>query len=80
MEHYDDDQHINIGTGEDLSIRELAEADQGHRGAGVAIRFDPSKPDGTPANSSTSAGCIVWDGAHDPSEGRPRLNLRLVVR
>ena len=25
MEHYDDDRHINVGTGEDLSIRELAE-------------------------------------------------------
>ena len=25
MEHYDGDEHINVGTGEDLSIRELAE-------------------------------------------------------
>ena len=25
MEHYDDDSHINVGTGVDLSIRELAE-------------------------------------------------------
>ena len=25
MEHYDGDDHINVGTGEDLSIRELAE-------------------------------------------------------
>ncbi len=39
---------VNIGTGEDVSIRELAElicAVVGYRGA---MRFDPSKPDGTP--------------------------------
>ena len=40
--------HINVGTGEDLTIRELAErigAIVGFRGR---IEFDPSKPDGTP--------------------------------
>ena len=40
--------HINVGTGEDLTIRALAEAIGrvvGYRGA---IAFDPSKPDGTP--------------------------------
>ena len=25
MDHYNDDMHINVGTGEDLTIRELAE-------------------------------------------------------
>ena len=33
MEHYDGDEHINVGTGEDLSIRELAEHDPRHRRA-----------------------------------------------
>jgi len=40
--------HINVGVGEDVSIRELAEtvgAVVGYRGE---IRFDTSKPDGTP--------------------------------
>ena len=40
--------HINVGTGEDLTIRELAETIGrvvGYRGR---IEFDPSKPDGTP--------------------------------
>lgn len=40
--------HINVGTGEDITIRELAELVGrvvGYRGA---IAFDPSKPDGTP--------------------------------
>jgi GDP-L-fucose synthase len=40
--------HINVGCGEDLTIRELAElvsATVGYRGR---ITFDPGKPDGTP--------------------------------
>ena len=48
MEHYDGDEHINVGTGEDLSIRELAECIRDIVAPGVAIEFDSSKPDGTP--------------------------------
>ena len=48
MEHYDGDEHINVGTGEDLSIRELAEAIRDIVAPGVEITFDASKPDGTP--------------------------------
>ncbi|TLD47012.1 MAG: GDP-L-fucose synthase [Accumulibacter sp.] len=40
--------HINVGTGEDLSIRELAEIVAQVVGYGGRIEFDPSKPDGTP--------------------------------
>jgi GDP-L-fucose synthase len=42
------DALVNVGTGEDLTIRELAEVTQavvGHRGV---IEWDESKPDGTP--------------------------------
>ena len=48
LEHYDEPEPINVGVGEDLSIRELAElvADVvGYRGD---LHFDTSKPDGTP--------------------------------
>ena len=48
MEHYDGDEHINVGTGEDLSIRELAELIRDIVAPGVDLRFDASKPDGTP--------------------------------
>ena len=49
MEHYDGDEHINVGTGEDLSIRELAEHGPRRRRARASgIAFDASKPDGTP--------------------------------
>jgi GDP-L-fucose synthase len=46
MEHYDDDQHINVGTGIDLSIRELAEEIRDIVAPGVSLQFDSSKPDG----------------------------------
>ena len=48
MEHYDSDDHINVGTGEDLSIRELAESLRDIVAPGMAIDFDASKPDGSP--------------------------------
>jgi len=39
---------VNVGSGEDLTIRELAEQVRAAVGADVALRFDPSKPDGPP--------------------------------
>jgi GDP-L-fucose synthase len=48
MEHYDDDGHVNIGTGVEVSIRELAETliDVIHPTATIA--WDASRPDGAP--------------------------------
>jgi len=40
--------HINVGTGEDITIRQLAETIGKVIGFSGAIEFDPSKPDGTP--------------------------------
>ncbi len=40
--------HINVGTGSDLSIRELAELVASTTGFEGRISFDTSKPDGTP--------------------------------
>jgi len=48
MRHFDDEQHINVGTGEDLSIRELAETIREVVAPEVELAFDSSKPDGTP--------------------------------
>jgi GDP-L-fucose synthase len=48
MERYDDDQHINVGTGVDLSIRELAELVREIVYPQANLTFDSSKPDGTP--------------------------------
>jgi GDP-L-fucose synthase len=48
MEHYSDDSHINVGTGLDLSIRELAEKVRNLVYPEAELRFDTSKPDGSP--------------------------------
>lgn len=48
MERYDDHDHINVGTGEDCSIRELADLLREEVHPAATIRFDPTKPDGTP--------------------------------
>jgi GDP-L-fucose synthase len=48
MEHYEDPQHINVGTGIDLSIRELAERVGAVVHPGARLAFDTSKPDGAP--------------------------------
>jgi GDP-L-fucose synthase len=48
MERYDDAEPINIGWGEDVSIRELADIIHEVVGFGGELRFDTSKPDGTP--------------------------------
>jgi len=48
MQHYDDAEHINVGTGEDLTIRALAEMVRDVVHPEVELVFDTSKPDGTP--------------------------------
>jgi GDP-L-fucose synthase len=46
MERYDEQRHVNVGTGEDLSIRELAEMVKGIVYPQAALEFDATKPDG----------------------------------
>jgi len=48
MKNYNEEGLINIGVGEDLSIKELAEMIKGITGYKGKIVFDSSKPDGTP--------------------------------
>ena len=48
MLHYADAKPVNIGTGQDLSIRDLALLIREVTGYQGTLRFDPSKPDGTP--------------------------------
>lgn len=45
---YDDAQFVNIGCGEDLSIKELAETIKTVIGYQGELKFDSTKPDGTP--------------------------------
>jgi GDP-L-fucose synthase len=48
LEHYSDDSHINVGTGVDLSIKELAETIREVVNPSAELVWDTSKPDGTP--------------------------------
>jgi GDP-L-fucose synthase len=48
MAHYESEEHINVGTGVDLSIRELAEAIRAAVHSEAVLAFDASKPDGMP--------------------------------
>ena len=45
---YDGEMHLNVGTGQDLTIRELAETIADVVGWDGELVFDPSMPDGTP--------------------------------
>lgn len=48
MLHYEDRLPVNVGTGQDISIKALAELVRDITGYTGAIQFDASKPDGTP--------------------------------
>lgn len=48
MQHYDGPGHVNVGTGHDLSIAELAGLVAGIVHPGAAVTYDASMPDGMP--------------------------------
>jgi len=48
MEHYDSGDIINIGTGEDVTIKELAETIAGVTGYKNKVKWHTDKPNGTP--------------------------------
>jgi len=48
MENYSAEQHVNVGTGEDLSISELADLVRTAVYPEAILHFDTSKPDGAP--------------------------------
>ncbi|MEM9858687.1 MAG: GDP-L-fucose synthase [Bacteroidota bacterium] len=48
MQNYDEAGFVNVGIGEDISIKELAELIKGIVGYDGEIKWNTSKPDGTP--------------------------------
>jgi GDP-L-fucose synthase len=48
MNNYSEDSPINVGTGTDLSIRQLAETLKAITGFLGAVAFDETMPDGAP--------------------------------
>lgn len=53
MENYDGEQHVNIGTGEEVSIRQLAETVREVVGFEGELVFNTDMPDGTPRKLTT---------------------------
>jgi GDP-L-fucose synthase len=47
MENYDGEEHVNVGTGKEVSIRELAEMVKEVVGFDGELKFNSEKPDGT---------------------------------
>ncbi|QPI86176.1 GDP-L-fucose synthase [Rhodobacterales bacterium HKCCA1288] len=62
LKRYSDVEHINVGSGEEISIRELAEIIADVIGGSVSLEFDTSKPDGTPRKlmDSTKLSALGW--------------------
>lgn len=48
LQHYDEEMFVNIGTGEDLTIKELAEMIKDIVGYAGELKWNTDKPDGTP--------------------------------
>ena len=69
LDHYDGDDPVNVGFGEDVTIRELAAIVSDTVGFSGPTRWDDSKPDGTPRK--------LLDVTRLTASGwRPRIGLR----
>jgi GDP-L-fucose synthase len=69
MEVYNDSELINIGTGEDVTIKELAETIKNVVGYENSIKWDTDKPNGTPRKvlNVDKIKSLGWE---------PKINLR----
>jgi len=68
MERYDDEPWINVGWGRDETIAQLAKTIFDVVGFAGSLRFDPSRPDGTPRKllDTTRLTALGW---------KPRIGL-----
>lgn len=71
MDHYNDPIFINVGTGEEISIKELALTIKAVVGYEGEVVFDTSKPDGTPQKllDITKLKSIGWQPKTSLKEG-----------
>lgn len=73
MLHYDEPEFVNVGMGKDISIKELAMLIKDIVGFEGDLRFDTSKPDGTPRK--------LLDISRLQSLGwQPRISLKEGIR
>ena len=71
LENYSDMEHVNLGTGEDVTIIELAETIKDVIGFYGALTFDASKPDGTPRKllDVTKIQALGWQHRNSLKDG-----------
>jgi GDP-L-fucose synthase len=68
---YSDEEHVNVGSGAEVTIKELAELVCETVGYQGALRFDVSKPDGTPRKLSDVSKLhgLGWNHARSLRDG-----------
>jgi GDP-L-fucose synthase len=69
LKDYAGDSHVNVGSGEDISIADLARTMLSVVGVEAEIAFDATKPDGTPRKLMDVSRLFATDW-------RPRYSLR----
>ncbi len=71
LENYNDDVAINVGVGEDIAIKDLAELIKGIVGFDGEIQWDSNKPDGTPRKllDVTRMNTLGWSAQINLEEG-----------
>jgi GDP-L-fucose synthase len=71
MNNYSDSEFVNIGVGEDISIKELAEKIKEVVGFQGELTFDTSKPDGTPRKlvDVTKLNSLGWKATTSLDQG-----------
>lgn len=71
MKEYSDDEHVNVGSGQEISIRGLAELMADIVGFKGEIVFDRTKPDGTPRKllDGSKLARLGWAARHSLGDG-----------
>lgn len=71
LRSYSGDDHINVGSGVEVTIKELAETVAEVVGYDAVLTWDTSKPDGTPRKlmDSSRLHALGWNNARDLKEG-----------
>lgn len=70
-QHYDDEAPINVGSGQEVTIAELAHIICAQAGFAGALQFDASKPDGTPRKriDSSKLAALGWQATTPLDKG-----------